>query len=152
MNAYSNEVGDFVAIGAANAARVQFLATIGQPVTRPDSKWRVTIEEAGAVNGQIRVRVMAFAGVDRNSLGQSWMESDGGQLMEIWSLDLNGSNPTLLDRTHHCKFNGLQTHQESPITTYTWPPGIPIGPFGNPADYEMPPWSEYGSGGGGPQP
>ena len=143
-------------IGAANAARGQHLAAIGRPITNPQSKWLVSIEEAAIVNGQIRVRVMAFAGSDSNYMGIRTLEADGGQLMELWSLDVNGSSPSLLDRTHHCKFNGLQTHLESPITIYVFPPGTPSVPYGpTPTALDMGgvPGEPYGSGDGdGPQP
>ncbi len=116
MNGHANQVDDFLVIGAANAARAQYLAGIGQPLTNPQSKWRVSIEEIGVVNGQTRVSVVADSGTDVNFQGLRAQEQDR-LLEELWSLDLVGSNPILLDRTQRW-FNGLQTHQESPITIY----------------------------------
>lgn len=153
MNAYSNEVDDFMVIGAANAARIQYLAEIGQPVTNPQSKWLVRISEVGLVNGQVRVKVIASAGWDVIYEGRQTMESDGAVIKELWSLDTIGSNPTLLDRTKW-RFNGLQTHQESPVTIYIPPPGTPSVPFGPaPTDNDMGTIGEpYGGGDGSQQP
>lgn len=153
MNAYSNEVDDFMVIGAANTARVQYLAAIGQPVTNPQSKWLVRISEVGIVNGQIRVLVIASAGWDVIYEGRQTMELDGAVIKELWSLDTIGSNPTLLDRTKW-RFNGLQTHQESQVTIYHRPPGTPSVPYGPaPTALDMGVIGEpYGSGGDGPQP
>ncbi len=153
MNVFSSEVDDFIVIGDANAARVQNLAAIGQPVTNPQSKWRVLIDEVGIVNGQVRVKVIASAGWDVEYEGRQTMESDGAQLVELWSLDTIGSNPTLLERTKW-RFNGLQTHLESPVTIYSPPPGstsVPYGPA--PTGNDMGTiGAPYGGGGGSQEP
>ncbi len=113
-------------IGSSNAGRESYLTTIGAPKVNPQSKWRVIIDNVGVANGQTRVLVIASAGLDVNFQGCRTMEEDGAGLVELWSLDLNGPTPILLDRTIRW-FNGLQTHQESPITIPIIPQTGPIG-------------------------
>ncbi len=129
MSLYSNETDDFFAIGSDNPARVQYLSTIGYPVLNPQSTWIVDIGLAADVNGQVRVKVFAIVGTDVACLGGHEMQIDGAQLQELWSLDLTGANPTLLDRTT-VGFDGLLTHTESPRTIFNAPVGIPFGPGG----------------------
>jgi hypothetical protein len=112
MTNYSNQIDDFVFIGSKNTDREQFLAANGNAVTAPNRLWRVLVTEAGIVGGDVRVNVFTTVGADKLENNGYRMAVDG-KVDEIWKLDLNGTNPVLLERSttfHH----GISTHLESP--------------------------------------
>ena len=125
MDSYSGELDDFIFIGTKNAEREQFLNANGTTLDNANRKWHVIIGKAGAVNSDVRVRVVAYVGMD--------VEENGGKRMgiekkvhEIWKLDPIGDQPVLLERTLD-RHNGVFTHAESPIPDLTWTTGIQMG-------------------------
>ena len=133
--AHQNELDDFLYIGQLNPDREQYLTAQGVSLQNPTRKWHVEIVEAGAVNGEMRVSVIACVGND--------VEENGGirlgieaQVSEIWKLDTVGAMPTLLDRTTSW-FNGVSTNAESPIS-HSPPPTVPFGPPADPNEMGNP--------------
>ena len=120
MNAYSNEIADFMFIGGRKADRVSFLAGLGI-VPDPNYKWMVNIDEFGIVNGDTRVAVISHLGTDSSENGGTMLDVKKS-VCEIWKLDFIGGQPTLIERGIRFH-NGVSTYAESPPPpTYNTPP------------------------------
>ena len=119
MNAYSNEIADFMFIGGRKADRVQFLAGLGI-VPDPNYKWMVKISKFGIVNGVTRVAVISHLGTDSPVNGGTMLDVKK-IVCEIWQLDLIGGQPTLIERGIEFH-NGVSTYAESPPPSYSTPP------------------------------
>jgi hypothetical protein len=110
-------------IGAEAEARLGFLVDTGFTAPEYPVYFDACIGRFEEVNGTYRLKVSV-------GLGRKVVEFDGAYhgnevvaaLYELWTVNADGSNPVLLQRSRR-QFNGLQTLQESPL------PVIPGSPW-----------------------